>query len=59
MILTDKLYKRIYKAIRNVDPDHIVIMQAANLPETLPEAEGMTNVAYGLYSHFHTKAKAT
>lgn len=49
-----KLYKRIYKAIRNVDPDHIVIMQAANLPETLPEAEGMTNVAYGLYSHFHT-----
>lgn len=49
-----KLYKRIYKAIRNVDPDHIIIMQAANLPESLPSADGMTNVAYGLYSHFRT-----
>lgn len=49
-----KLYKRVYKAIRNVDPDHVVIMQAAHSPETLPLTDGMANVAYGLYSHFHT-----
>jgi len=50
----NKLYKRVYKAIRNVDPDHIVIMQAAFSPETLPEVDKMSNVAYGVYSHFNT-----
>lgn len=49
-----KLYRRVYKAIRNVDPEHIVIMQAANSPDTLPEAAEYKNVAYGLYWHFNT-----
>ncbi len=51
-----KLYKRIYKAIRNVDSKHTVIFQAAGAPETLPDSEIYKgeNIAYGIYSHFHT-----
>ena len=51
-----KFYKRLYKAIRTVDKDHTVIIEAAGAPDTLPSAENYKgeNVAYGLYSHFHT-----
>ncbi len=51
-----KFYRRIYKAIRNLDDKHIVIMQAPAGAETLPEQKDYhkDNVAYGLYSHFHT-----
>lgn len=51
-----KFYKRLYKAIRTVDKDHTVILEAAGTPSTLPAAENYQgeNVAYGLYSHFFT-----
>lgn len=51
-----KFYRRALKAIRTVDARHTVIMQAAYGIETLPDAEklGGENVAFGLYSHFHT-----
>lgn len=51
-----KFYRRIYKAIRNVGDNHIVIMQAPFDPDTLPHENEFhaDNVAYGLYSHFRT-----
>ena len=51
-----KFYRRIYKAIRNVGDNHIVIMQAPFDPDTLPPENEFhaDNVAYGLYSHFRT-----
>lgn len=51
-----KFYRRIYKAIRSIGDDHIVIMQAPFDPETLPPENDFhsDNVAYGLYSHFIT-----
>ncbi len=49
-----KLYRRIYKAIRNVDENHTVIMEAVYTPDTLPSPEKFDNIAYGIYSHFHT-----
>lgn len=51
-----KFYRRALKAIRAVDAKHTVIMQAAHGVETLPDAEKFKdeNVAFGLYSHFHT-----
>ncbi len=51
-----KFYRRLLKAIRTVDEKHIVILQAAGAPETLPDCEKFKgeNVAFGLYSHFHT-----
>lgn len=51
-----KFYRRLLKAIRTVDEKHTVIMEAAGAPSTLPDAEIFKNenVAYGLYSHFHT-----
>lgn len=51
-----KFYRRIYKAIRHVDEKHTVIIQAAGAPHTLPDPEIFKgeNVAFGVYSHFHT-----
>ena len=51
-----KFYRRLLKAIRTVDEKHTVIMEAAGAPDTLPDAEMFRseNVAYGIYSHFHT-----
>lgn len=51
-----KFYRRIYKAIRNVGDNHVVIMQAPADADTLPPENEFhaDNVAYGLYSHFHT-----
>ncbi len=51
-----KFYRRIYKAIRNIGDRHIVIMQAPASADTLPPENEYhaDNVAYGLYSHFHT-----
>ncbi len=51
-----KFYKRLLKAIRTVDEKHTVIIQAAGLSDTLPDAETFKgeNVAYGIYSHFRT-----
>lgn len=51
-----KFYRRLLKAIRNVDEKHIIILEAAGAPHTLPDAEKFKgeNIAYGLYSHFHT-----
>lgn len=51
-----KFYRRIYKAIRNLDDRHIVIMQAPADADTLPPSGEYhsDNVAYGLYSHFRT-----
>ena len=51
-----KFYRRIYKAIRNLDDRHVVIMQAPADAQTLPPLSDYhsDNVAYGLYSHFHT-----
>lgn len=51
-----KFYRRALKAIRTVDEKHPVIMQAAHGIETLPDAEKIkdNNIAFGLYSHFHT-----
>ncbi len=51
-----KFYRRLIKAIRNVDKKHVIILEAAGSPETLPVPEKISdsNVAYGIYSHFHT-----
>ena len=51
-----KFYRRLLKAIRTVDEKHIIILEAAGAPNTLPDAEIFKgeNIAYGLYSHFHT-----
>lgn len=51
-----KFYRRLLKAIRNVDEKHIIILEAAGAPDTLPDADKFKgeNIAYGLYSHFHT-----
>ncbi len=51
-----KFYRRIYKAIRNIGDNHIIIMQAPFDPDTLPPENEFhsDNVAYGLYSHFRT-----
>lgn len=51
-----KFYYRAFRAIRNSGSEQIVIMQAAHGADTLPDPakyEGK-NVAFGLYSHFHT-----
>lgn len=51
----NKFYLRLYKAIRTVDPDRILIMQSPHSVNELPVFEKpLENVAYGLYSHFHT-----
>lgn len=50
----NKFYKRLYKAIRTVDERHIIIMEAAGTPDTLPLENELSNVAYGFYSHFRT-----
>ncbi len=51
-----KFYGRLLKAIRNVDEKHIIILEAAGTPDTLPLPEKFNgeNIAYGIYSHFHT-----
>ncbi len=51
-----KFYRRLYKAIRSIDDNHTVIIEAAGAPDTLPSPDKFKgeNVAYGLYSHFHT-----
>ncbi len=51
-----KFYRRLIKAIRNIDEKHIIILEAAGAPETLPLPDKFKNenIAYGLYSHFHT-----
>lgn len=51
-----KFYRRLLKAIRNVDEKHIIILEAAGTPDTLPLPEKFNgeNIAYGIYSHFHT-----
>ena len=51
-----KFYRRLYKAIRSVDERHTIIMEAVSSPDTLPDSEKWKgeNVAFGLYSHFHT-----
>lgn len=51
-----KFYHRIFKAIRNIDENRIIIMESAGYDESLPDAKKYKdkNVAFGLYSHFHT-----
>lgn len=51
-----KFYRRLYKAIRSVDERHMIILEAVSSPDTLPDAEKWKgeNVAFGVYSHFHT-----
>lgn len=50
----NKFYRRACKAIRTFDDRHIVILEAAGTPDSLPEKTELTNVAYGFYSHFRT-----
>lgn len=51
-----KFYHRLFKAIRNIDEKHIIIMEAAASPDSLPSPDKYIgqNVAYGIYSHFYT-----
>lgn len=51
-----KFYRRLLKAIRNVDEKHIIIFEAAGAPDTLPSPEKFRdeNIAYGIYSHCNT-----
>ncbi len=51
-----KFYRRLYKAIRSVDERHMIILEAVSSPDTLPDAQKWKgeNVAFGVYSHFHT-----
>ncbi len=51
----NKFYLRLYKAIRTVDENRILIMQSPHSVQELPVFDKpLENVAYGLYSHFHT-----
>lgn len=51
----NKFYLRLYKAIRTVDKNRILIMQSPHSVANLPVFEKpLENVAYGLYSHFST-----
>lgn len=51
----NKFYLRLYKAIRTVDPDRILIMQSPHSVDELPAFDKpLENVAYGLYSRFST-----
>lgn len=51
----NKFYLRLYKAIRTIDPDRILIMQSPFSAEELPVFDKpLKNIAYGLYSHFTT-----
>ena len=50
----NKFYKRLYKSVRTVDERHIIIMEAAGTPDSLPKENDLSNVAYGFYSHFRT-----
>lgn len=51
----NKFYLRLYKAIRTVDENRIMIMQSPYSVENLPAFEKpLENIAYGLYSHFNT-----
>lgn len=50
----NKFYRRAIKAIRTVDERHVVIVEAAGTPDSLPEKTDLQNVAYGFYSHFRT-----
>lgn len=54
--LLHKFYLRIFKAIRNVDKEKIIIIEAAGFTDSLPNPSRYrdNNVAFGLYSHFHT-----
>ncbi|MBR6784804.1 MAG: cellulase family glycosylhydrolase [Clostridia bacterium] len=48
-----KFYLRLYKAIRTVDPERILIMQSPDSAKELPVFDKpLENIAYGLYSHF-------
>lgn len=51
-----KFYYRAFKAIRTGGSEQLVIMQAAHGADTLPDPAKYAgkNVAFGLYSHFHT-----
>lgn len=49
-----KFFRRTCKAIRMVDDRHIIIIEAAGTPDTLPPSTDIANVAYGFYSHFRT-----
>lgn len=51
-----KFYSRLYKAIRTVDEKHTLIFEAVTFPDTLPDVRNSNfqNIAFGLYSHFHT-----
>lgn len=51
----NKFYLRLYKAIRTIDENRILIMQSPHSVENLPVFEKpLENIAYGLYSHFNT-----
>lgn len=51
----NKFYLRLYKAIRTVDSERILIMQSPHSTEELPVFDSpVKNIAYGLYSHFNT-----
>lgn len=50
----NKFHRRICKAIRTVDKRHIIIIEAAGTPDSLPEKIDLENIAYGFYSHFRT-----
>lgn len=51
----NKFYLRLYKAIRTVDENRILIMQPPHSVDNLPVFEKpLNNVAYGLYSHYGT-----
>ncbi len=51
----NKFYLRLYKAIRTVDTERILIMQSPHSVQELPVFDKpLENIAYGLYSHFHT-----
>lgn len=51
-----KFYRRAFKAIRATGDEHIVIMQSPHSAASLPEKSEYAgkNVAFGIYSHFHT-----
>lgn len=54
------LYNRTLKAIREMNDNHVVIMECAGMIERLPDAEKLKgkNVAFGIYSHYHTVYEA-
>lgn len=54
--LLSKFYRRAVKAIRSRGDNHVVILESVSEPSAFYDADAVknTNIALGIYSHYHT-----